>query len=143
MRLVYDDRELARARGAVAKADIERCYSEKRVGEVIQQRLAQVYAQRPAAGNESLAAWAAGPPISNVPAVPSMDLGRSSHGPLGVLMKHGMDCLFRYHAHYQGEVNLAFAAFMRELEAENRQLRARVDALTTRLENLTRERQRD
>ena len=72
-----------------------------------------------------------------------MNLGRSSRGPLGVLVKRGMDSLLRYQTHYQGEINLAFASFMRELEAENKQLRARVDALSARLENLARERDRD
>jgi cell division protein FtsB len=72
-----------------------------------------------------------------------MDLGRSSHGPMGVLMKRGMDYLLRYHTHYQDELNLAFASFMRELEAENKQLRARVDALTTRIENIARDHEHD
>jgi hypothetical protein len=58
-------------------------------------------------------------------------------------MKRGMDYLLRYHTHRQGEINLAFASFMRELEAENKQLRARVDALTTRLENIAGEREHD
>lgn len=143
MRLVFDDRELADARGAVAKYDIERCYSEKRVGEVIQQRLAQVYTQLPAVASKSSMSRISTTSISNAPTVPPMQLGRSSHGPLGVLVKQGMDSLLRYHMHHQGQINLAFASFMRELEAENRQLRARVDALSTRLENLARERERD
>jgi hypothetical protein len=143
MRLVFDDRELARARGAIAKSDIERCYSEKRVGEVIQRRLAQVYAQWPAGKNEPSLSWTLGAPISNAPTVPPIDLGHSSHGVMGVLMKRGMDYLLRYHTHRQGEINLAFASFMRELEAENKQLRARVDALTTRLENIAGEREHD
>jgi glycosyltransferase involved in cell wall biosynthesis len=143
MRLVFDDRELASSRGAVAKQDIERCYSEKRVGEVIERRLAQVYARLPAATAESSMSRASTVPISYAPVVRPMDLGRSSHGPLGVFIKRGMNSLLRYHTHYQDEVNVAFASFMRELEAENRQLRARVDALSTRLENLTRELERD
>jgi glycosyltransferase involved in cell wall biosynthesis len=143
MRLTFDDRELAQARGAVARQDIERCYSEKRVGEVIEERLEQVYAQLPAAMSGLPAPRVSSASISYAPVVPSMDMGRSSHGPLGVLIKRGMDSLLRYHTHYQGEVNLAFASFMRELEAENKQLRARVDALSTRLENLARERERD
>jgi glycosyltransferase involved in cell wall biosynthesis len=143
VRRVFDDRELARARGAVARAAIERCYSEKRVGEVIQQRLAEVYVRRAVRGFDSSLAWAPGSSISNAPKVAPIDLDRSSHGPLGVLVKHGMDYLLRYHTHYQGEINLAFATFMRELEAENKQLRARVDALATRLENLTSERERN
>jgi glycosyltransferase involved in cell wall biosynthesis len=144
MRLTFDDRALASARGAVAKQDIERCYSEKRVGEVIEQRLAQIYAQRPKVISERTSSMSqvSSASISYAPVVPPMDLGRSSHGPLGIMIKRGMDSLLRYHLHYQGEVNLAFASFMRELEAENRQLRARVDALSTRLENLTREQER-
>jgi glycosyltransferase involved in cell wall biosynthesis len=156
MRLVFDDRALARARGVVAKADIERCYSRRAVGEAIQQRLALVYARRPAlvvagepegsprwpAASATSVPWAPSPAISNVPPVPPLDLGRSSHGPLGVLVKRGLDYLLRYHTHYQGEINLAFAGYMRELEAENKQLRARVDALAARLENIAKDRAR-
>ena len=85
----------------------------------------------------------ASPSISYAPVVSPMDLGSSSHGRLGVLIKRGVDSLLRYHMHYQGEINLAFASFMRELEAENKQLRARVDVLSARVENLARERERD
>ena len=47
------------------------------------------------------------------PTVPPMDLGDSSHGRVGVLIKRGMNVLLRYHTHYQGEINLAFAGFLR------------------------------
>ena len=47
-----------------------------------------------------------------------MALEDSSHGWLGVLAKRGMNFLLRYHTHYQGEINLKFAAFMRELQVE-------------------------
>ena len=50
-----------------------------------------------------------------------------------------MDYLLRYHSHYQGELNLAFAGFLRELEAENTQLRTRVDALARRADDLVRQ----
>jgi hypothetical protein len=113
------------------------------VGEVIEQRLAQVYAQLPAPGSELPAPRVATTSISYAPVVPPMDMGRSGHGALGVLIKRGIDSLLRYHTHYQADVNVAFASFMRELEAENKQLRARVDALSTRLENLTRDREPD
>jgi cell division protein FtsB len=70
-----------------------------------------------------------------------LDLRQSGHGHLGVLVKRGMDYLLRYHTHYQGQLNLAFAGFLRELEAENTQLRARVDALTRRADDLSRDRE--
>jgi SAM-dependent methyltransferase len=119
MRLVRDEPELARSRAVHAGRDIERHYSEASRGQAIQTRLAQATAKlkqrrsaavRPAAGARSTAL--------EPPTVPPMDLGGSTHGRLGVIAKRGMNFLLRYHTHYQGELNIAFAKFMRQLQSE-------------------------
>src|SRR5438067_683172 len=52
------------------------------------------------------------------PTVPPMDLGDSSHGRVGILAKRAANVRMRYHTHYQGEVNIAFAAFVRQRQGE-------------------------
>jgi glycosyltransferase involved in cell wall biosynthesis len=147
MRLVYDDRAVATERGRAAQRHIEQHYSATCVGEQMRERLTVISAalaegRRPPSP-ERLAPprRPATPARPRAPRVPRLDLRRSGHGHLGVLVKRGMGYLLRYHTHYQGELNLAFAGFLRELEAENIQLRARVDALTRRADDLSRERE--
>jgi glycosyltransferase involved in cell wall biosynthesis/phospholipid N-methyltransferase len=135
MRLVHDDRTLGQTRGQVARDDLEEGYSEQAVGEVLQQRLALAVTrqkQRAAAKTSSGFAEAHAPAPRAVPIVPPMDLGDSSHGRLGVLMKRGMNFLLRYHTHYQGEINLAFAAFLRQLSAEQDAQAAEIKTLEPR-----------
>jgi hypothetical protein len=145
MRLVYDDRALARERGEAAQRRIQEHYSEMQIGERMRERLTRISAAL-AEGHRPLSPDRLAPPRRSVararpraPRVPPLDLGWSGHGRLGVYVKRGMDYLLRYHTHYQGEVNLAFAGFLRELEAENTQLRARVDALSRRADDLLRQ----
>jgi len=135
MRLVHDDRTLAQSRGQAAQRDLEERYSEQAVGEVLQQRLALAVARqehRAPAKTISGFADAEVPASRAVPSVPPMDLGDSSHGRVGVLMKRGMNFLLRYHTHYQGEINLAFAAFLRQLSAEQDAQAAEVKTLAPR-----------
>ncbi|MGI9145258.1 MAG: methyltransferase domain-containing protein [Chloroflexota bacterium] len=135
MRLVHDDRELASARGRVAKRDLEEHYSEQAVGEVLQQRLAlavtRLQQRAPVKTQVGLARTSA-PAARAVPTVPPMDLGDSSHGRVGVLMKRGMNFLLRYHTHYQGEINLAFAGFLRQLAADQDAQGAEIKTLAPR-----------
>jgi glycosyltransferase involved in cell wall biosynthesis len=138
MRLVHDDRDLANARGQAAKRDLDERYSERAVGEALQQRLAMAVARqklrkptRPSVGAANGQAVATTRPV---PSVPPMDLGDSSHGRVGVLMKRGMNFLLRYHTHYQGEINLAFAAFLRQLAAEQDAQGAEIKTLAPRAE---------
>jgi hypothetical protein len=63
------------------------------------------------------------------PSVPPMELGHSRHGLLGVLGKRAIDFLLRYHTHYQAELNLSFAAFLRELEARERERERELDEI--------------
>jgi hypothetical protein len=148
MRLVYEDRALARERGRAAQQHLEQHHSATRVGERIRARLAAVSAalaegRRPSAPERiSPPRRSTTGPRPRAPRVPPLDLGRSGHGLLGLLVKRGMDSLLRYHTHYQGELNHAFAGFLRELEADNTQLRARVDALARRADELSREQER-
>jgi SAM-dependent methyltransferase len=144
MRQVRDDPELARSRAAAAHRDIRRHYSEACRGQAMQQRLSQAAA---ALRRKDQARTQPGLPRSKpalvAPIVPPMDLGDSSHGRIGVFAKRGMNVLMRYHNHYQGEVNLAFARFMRDLLADHeeqasllaatRQHVATVDAKLARL----------
>jgi SAM-dependent methyltransferase len=65
-----------------------------------------------------------------------MDLGDSSHGRFGVLAKRGVESLLRYHNHYQGEINLSFAAFMRELEAIQADQDERIDQLIYQVDRI-------
>src|SRR5439155_1653709 len=107
---------------------IQRHFSEATRGQAMQQRLAQAASalrrkdatQRPSPGVRSKKLVA--------PTVQPMDLGDSSHGRLGVFAKRGVDSLLRYHNHYQGEINLAFARFMRDLLADHEQHAALLDA---------------
>lgn len=135
MRKLVEDRDLARTYGRIAQRDIEQHFSETRVGEVIRQRLAvasSVLAQRQGQPANGLAT---AKPL-RAPRVPPMQLDQSSHGGLGILAKRGVEALLRYHNHYQGEINLAFAAFMRELEAiQNGQIE-RLDHLISRVDQL-------
>lgn len=150
MRLVHDDRELATARGQAASKDIQQNYSEAVVGQVIQQRLAVAAARqaerRPALPYAADSAPApADPPAAaaisgRAPRVPPMDLGSSSHGSLGILAKRGVDLLLRYHTHYQGELNLSFASFMRELAAEQTEIQSRLDLDNQRIDALAADR---
>jgi glycosyltransferase involved in cell wall biosynthesis/SAM-dependent methyltransferase len=147
MRQLYEDRELGSARGRLAQEHIEQHFSAARVGEVIRQRLAvvsRVVAQRqgqqrvdgrPGSGISST-------PISRAPRVPPMELEESSHGRVGVLAKRGVEALLRYHNHYQGEVNLSFAAFMRELEAIQNEHGERIDHLLSYVDLLIADRAR-
>ena len=119
MRLVFDDRELGRTRGQAAQRDLAARFSTEPVGQALEQRLGQIAAKqrgraaaRPPGRREPVA-----PAAMPLPSVPPMELGGSSHGALGVLVKRGMNFLLRYHTHYQGEINLAFASFMRQLSA--------------------------
>jgi glycosyltransferase involved in cell wall biosynthesis len=145
MRLVYDDRTLGEERGLAAQRHIEMHYSEVSVGRRMGDRLTLISAalaegRRPPSPNR-VAPPRRSPASTRprAPLVPPLDLGRSGRGRVGILVKRGMDYLLRYHTHYQGEVNLAFAGFLRELEADNTQLRARVDALTRRADDLLRQ----
>jgi hypothetical protein len=143
MRLVRDDPEVAQARGQAARRDLDAQYSESRVGEVIQQRLAMAARKQRFRGSSRLQARAAEslpPPGLPVPSVPPMELTDSSHGRLGVVVKRGMNFLLRYHTHYQGEINLAFANFLRQVQTEHEahacQLAAaRQEIAVTRQEN--------
>ncbi len=148
MRLVYDDRALADERGQAAQRRIQEHFSEARVGQRMRERLTLISASL-AEGRQPPSTNRVPPPRGSpastrprAPRVPSLDLGRSGHGRVGVLVKRGVDYLLRYHTHYQGELNLAFAGFLRELEAENTQLRARVDVLTRRADDLLRQQER-
>jgi SAM-dependent methyltransferase/glycosyltransferase involved in cell wall biosynthesis len=138
MRQLYQDRALTRARGQAAQTDIEQRFSDKHVGELMRQRLTVVSgilaARRAAAPHASLNGTAASMPAHRAPSVPPMDLGDSSHGRLGVLAKRGVESLLRYHNHYQGEINLSFAAFMRELEAIQTEQIERIDQLVYQMD---------
>jgi 2-polyprenyl-3-methyl-5-hydroxy-6-metoxy-1,4-benzoquinol methylase len=67
-----------------------------------------------------------------------MDFAASSHGRFGVLAKRGVESLLRYHTHYQGEINLSFAAFMSQLVDQQNKLTARMNEQDARLEELFR-----
>jgi hypothetical protein len=118
MRLVRDDRALARGRATAARRDIERHFSEATRGQVMQQRLSQAAAALRRRDASRVQAPPRSRPSLAAPIVPPMDLGDSTHGRVGIYAKRGMNVLLRYHNHYQGEVNLAFARFMRDLLAE-------------------------
>jgi glycosyltransferase involved in cell wall biosynthesis len=146
MRLTFVNRALARERGRAAQRHIEQNYSAGRVGELVRERLT-VVSTALAEGRRPASPERMAPPHHpttgtrpRAPSVPPMDLGRSGHGVLGVLVKRGVDSLLRYHTHYQGELNLAFAGFLRELEADNTQLRVRMDDLVRRADDLMRQR---
>jgi glycosyltransferase involved in cell wall biosynthesis/SAM-dependent methyltransferase len=135
MRRLYEDPELARTRGRIAQRDIEQHFSAERVGAAIRQRLAvasTVLAQRRGRPTNGLVT----PKALRAPRVPPMELDQSSHGRFGVLAKRGVEALLRYHNHYQGEINLSFAAFMRELEAIQNEQIERIDHVIAQVDQI-------
>ena len=135
MRLVRDEPELAQARGDAARRDMEVQYSRSSVADALKQRLALIagiQGLRRASATQTERQEARRPIARLAPVVPPMDLSDSSHGTAGVAMKHAMNFLLRYHNHYQGEVNLAFAAFMRQLAEEHDAQAAEVKTLAPR-----------
>jgi 2-polyprenyl-3-methyl-5-hydroxy-6-metoxy-1,4-benzoquinol methylase len=135
MRLVRDDPELAHARGQAARHDLETEYSEQKVGERVVERLAIAVGRQRVNGTETRVQviQPAAPSALPVPSVPPMDLSDSSHGRFGVLVKRAMNFMLRYHTHYQGEINLAFARFMRQLQADTEAQAAQVARLNRQL----------
>jgi SAM-dependent methyltransferase len=143
MRRVYEDRDLASARGAIAKRDIERNYSPERVSELISQRLAVIVGQGDDVRGGSEVARpvrSADSPLDTLPTVPPLVLDRSSRGPLGIAVKRGVSALLRYHNHYQWEINTSFAAFMRQLHVrltdQDRRLSVRLTEQERRIAEL-------
>jgi glycosyltransferase involved in cell wall biosynthesis/SAM-dependent methyltransferase len=144
MRVVRDENELARRRGEAARREIEEHFSESTVGSFLQTRLANAAARlkgRSRATQRVSAVHMVRPSGLEPPVVPPMDLGDSSHGRLGVLAKRSMNVLLRYHNHYQGELNIAFASFMRQLladhDAQREELGATRELLGTTREELS------
>jgi SAM-dependent methyltransferase len=143
MRQLYDDRELGPARGRLAQHHIEQNFSAERVGEAVRQRLAvasTVLNQRQAHATNGRVA--AAKPAWRAPRVPPMELDESSHGRLGALAKRGVESMLRYHNHYQGEINLSFAAFMRELEMVQNEHQERIEHLLSQVDTLIADRPR-
>ncbi len=144
MRLVYDDRALARAAGDAARRDIMRDYSEQRVSNAIQQRLAIVQGRKHT--RESFSVGVGIPPgqvewdgslmeshevgesraddtgelsadLATPPAfVPPVGRGRGAKVLLRMLAKGCLDSLRQLHTRYVNAVNPPLAAMKRELD---------------------------
>jgi glycosyltransferase involved in cell wall biosynthesis/SAM-dependent methyltransferase len=134
IREVWLDRDGAAARGQQAKQDLERQFSQRVVGEVVQRRLARASAARRARVAKSpVTTLTSHASAGGAPEVPGLDMTASSHGRLGVFIKQGVNFLLRYHTHYQDEINRDFARFMKQLDAEQQAQKAQFDRLSSYL----------